>query len=147
MTQVTFPMAVTGRTADTTYSDDNAPGTGMADGGHQELWMPLMQDIVAATQYIATYATAIDTADENATAALSSQTAAATSETNAASSATAALRSQTAAATSETHAAASAAAALLSEQHAATSETNAADSAAAAAASATSAQKIGRAHV
>ena len=140
MTQVTFPHAITGRTADTTYSDDNTPGTGMADGGHQELWLPLMQDIVAATQYIATYATAIDTADENATAALSSQTAAATSETNAASSATAALGSQTAAATSETHAAASAAAALLSEQHAATSETNAADSAAAAAASATSAQ-------
>lgn len=140
MTQVTFPKEITGRTADTTYSDDNTPGTGMADGGHQELWIPLMQDVVAATQYIATYATAIDTADENAAAALLSEQHAATSENNAASSAAAALSSQTAAATSAAAALSSQNAAKTSEtnaatsaSHAATSETNAANSAATAA--------------
>ena len=140
MTQVTFPKEITGRTADTTYSDDNAPGTGMADGGHQELWMPLMQDVVAATQYIATYATAIDTADENAAAALLSEQHAATSENNAASSAAAALSSQTAAATSAAAALSSQNAAETSETNAATSEANALASKNAAAASATSAQ-------
>ncbi len=128
MTQVTFPKEITGRTADTTYSDDNAPGTGMADGGHQELWMPLMQDVVAATQYIATYATAIDTADANAAAALLSEQHAAASESHAAASATQAASSQNAAATS-------AAAALASQNAAKTSETNAATSASHAAAS------------
>lgn len=69
MTQVTFPKEITGRTADTTYSDDNTPGTGMADGGHQELWMPLMQDVVSAASHTATKAAI---AEESATAAKAS---------------------------------------------------------------------------
>ena len=113
MTAVTFPTAIGG--SGRTYSDDNDPNTGMADGGHLERWMPLMQDVVAAAEYVGIYAQDIDTADENAQAAASSEQAAATSATNAAQSATAAASSVIAAHTSE--------------QAAATSATNAATSA------------------
>jgi cytoskeletal protein RodZ len=101
----------------------------MADGGHLERWMPLMQDVVAAAEYVGIYAQDIDTADENAQAAASSEQAAATSATNAAQSATAAATSATNAAQSATAAASSVIAAHTSEQAAATSATNAATSA------------------
>jgi hypothetical protein len=137
MTAVTFPTAIGG--SGRTYSDDNDPNTGMADGGHLERWMPLMQDVVAAAEYVGIYAQDIDTADENAQAAASSEQAAATSATNAAQSATAAATSATNAAQSATAAATSATNAAQSATAAATSATNAAQSATAAATSATNA--------
>jgi hypothetical protein len=135
VTSVTFPHAITGRTADTIYSDDNDPNTGMADGGHQERWLPMLQDVVAATAYIAEYAAAIDTADENAAAALASQnaaaqsaSAAATSESQAAASAASAANAQTTTQTAAVAAATDASAANLSALNAATSASAAAAS-------------------
>jgi len=88
----------------------------------------------------------LGTAEQQATNAANSATAAATSETNAANSATAAATSETNAATSatnastsETNAATSATNAATSETNAATSETNAANSAVAASTSETNA--------
>jgi hypothetical protein len=65
MTAVTFPTAIGG--SGRTYSDDNDPDTGMADGGHLERWMPLMQDVVAAAAYVGTEAPAVHASKNTAT--------------------------------------------------------------------------------
>jgi hypothetical protein len=67
MTAVKFPTAIGG--SGRTYSDDNDPNTGMADGGHLERWMPLMQDVVAAAAYVGTEAPAVHSSNEAAQAA------------------------------------------------------------------------------